>query len=113
MGNVNLLKETRQALKESSKKKSDILAIVILEGGGKAKTVDWAQLDYNYDSGFGSAEVDEGLVIYFKDGSSLTRWEYDGSEGWEYQEAFGDLEIVGKANSVERIPFWKRGDISG
>ena len=37
-----------------------------------------------YDDGYGSQEVPEKIVIVFKDKSWLSRWEYDGSEGWQY-----------------------------
>lgn len=39
-------------------------------------------IDYNYDDGHGSQEL-EG-AIWFKDGTWASRWEYDGSEGWQY-----------------------------
>lgn len=40
-----------------------------------------------YDDGFGSQEVAADLVVAFKDGSWLERYEYDGSEGWDYSKA--------------------------
>ena len=39
-------------------------------------------LDYEYDSGFGLQEVFG--TIWFEDGTWSDRWEYDGSEGWQY-----------------------------
>ena len=39
-------------------------------------------LDYEYDRGFGLQEVFG--TIWLEDGTWFTRWEYDGSEGWEY-----------------------------
>jgi hypothetical protein len=39
-------------------------------------------LDFEYDAGFGTQELYG--VIWFEDGTWMTRWEYDGSEGWEY-----------------------------
>jgi hypothetical protein len=39
-------------------------------------------LDIRYDSGYGSQELFG--VIWYMDGTYSTRWEYDGSEGWEY-----------------------------
>lgn len=41
--------------------------------------------DFEYDSGFGCQEIMPGLRIVFKDGSFMSRWEYDGSEGWGYE----------------------------
>jgi hypothetical protein len=39
-------------------------------------------LDFNYSNGFGLQEV-FGTIV-FNDNTWLDRWEYDGSEGWEY-----------------------------
>jgi hypothetical protein len=39
-------------------------------------------LDFEYDAGYGLQEVFG--TIWFVDGTWMTRWEYDGSEGWEY-----------------------------
>lgn len=39
-------------------------------------------LDFEYDAGFGTQELYG--IIWFEDGTWMTRWEYDGSEGWEY-----------------------------
>jgi len=38
----------------------------------------------DYDNGYGGAEVPEETEIVFKDGTWLSRSEYDGSEWWEY-----------------------------
>ncbi len=42
-----------------------------------ARTID-------YNNGYGHQEIGESLEVLFKDGSWMQRWEYDGSEGWEY-----------------------------
>ena len=38
--------------------------------------------DFDYYNGFGTANVAEDLIIGFNDGTIMTRWGYDGSEGW-------------------------------
>jgi hypothetical protein len=43
-----------------------------------------AKLDFNYDDGYGSQNLDG--VIWFKDGSWATRGEYDGSEWWQHHK---------------------------
>jgi len=43
--------------------------------------------DQMYDSGYGSPELPTDLVMVMKDNSWFERYEYDGSEGWEYQFA--------------------------
>ena len=40
-------------------------------------------LRFNYDDGFGSQHLFG--VVWFKDGSWLERYEYDGSEGWVFK----------------------------
>lgn len=42
------------------------------------------QIDYYYDSGFGSPEIDGEL--WFTNGTWANRSEYDGSEWWEYHK---------------------------
>jgi len=39
-------------------------------------------LDFDYDNGYGSQELHG--IIWLSNGNWMTRWEYDGSEGWEY-----------------------------
>ena len=48
---------------------------------------------YDYDEGFGSAEVNKTLRIVFYDGSFLERGEYDGSEWWEYKKLEKPIEM--------------------
>lgn len=47
---------------------------------------DWndflSKLDFMYDSGFGSQNLFG--TIWYTDETWSSRWEYDGSEGWEY-----------------------------
>ena len=39
------------------------------------------QLDFNYDNGYGSQELFGTVWLTY--GVWLSRWEYDGSEGWQ------------------------------
>lgn len=48
---------------------------------------------YNYDEGFGGAEVNKTLRIVFYDDSFLERGEYDGSEWWEYKKLEKPIEM--------------------
>lgn len=54
--------------------------------GNKEGYVTLDQLNFNYDNGYGFQELYG--VIYCRDSKGnpvwLTRWEYDGSEGWEF-----------------------------
>jgi hypothetical protein len=70
-------------------------------------------LDFEYDNGFGSQELDG--IIWLKDGTWLSRWEYDGSEGWTHMECPKIPEVLATGidmtyeNVFEWIP-WKDSD---
>jgi len=38
-------------------------------------------ISFSYNKGYGTQEVDG--IVWLKDGTWLSRWEYDGSEGWD------------------------------
>jgi hypothetical protein len=78
----NLKKETEELLKEYNKNLKDIIwfGCKEVELVGDLEKV----LDFQYDSGFGSQEVLEDLILVGKD-FWLERHEYDGSEWWEYK----------------------------
>ena len=83
---INLLKETLDLMKRYNKDITDIhfygfkVAYLSIFDFNK-------NLDVDYDNGYGGNEIPMQLVVVFKDGSWLERWEYDGSEGWEYKQA--------------------------
>ena len=84
LADMNLLTETAQVMSAHGKTANDISWI-----GGRdfyINTEDFFLFakDVDYDSGYGSAEVATDLVIVFKDGSWLSRGEYDGAEFWRY-----------------------------
>ncbi len=41
-------------------------------------------IDIRYNSGYGTQELFG--IIWYADGTYSTRWEYDGSEGWEHHQ---------------------------
>ena len=84
LADMNLLIETAQMMSAHRKTANDISWI-----GGKDFYIDTEDFflfakNADYDSGYGSAEVATDLVVVFKDGSWLSRGEYDGSEFWRY-----------------------------
>ena len=84
MTEINLLEETERALVYYNKTWDDISWI-----GGNDFYISIEQFkeaakNTNYNCGYGSEEVAVDLVICFKDGSWLSRAEYDGSEWWKY-----------------------------
>lgn len=80
---MNLLKETKEILKENGKTLDDVIWI-----GSYTEHLDIELFkglaNVEYDDGFGSAEVPEELFIVGYDWW-LERHEYDGSECWEYK----------------------------
>jgi hypothetical protein len=84
---TNLLRETKEAIKTSGHRVSDIVFIGSLETGHSCSWKKFARLaDVDYDSGFGGAEVATDLRIVFSDGQTMWRGEYDGSEWWEFSK---------------------------
>lgn len=85
----NLLSETTQLMKSIEKQIKDIVFIGSLKSGHECSWSKFKKLaDREYDSGYGSHQVSQDLVIAFSDGSMLTRGEYDGSEWWDYTAIF-------------------------
>lgn len=85
---TNVLKEIQLHLQEHELKEEDI-SWIGSENGEYA--MDWPEFkdkfgDMEYDSGFGAQELVSDLVIVMNDGTYFNRWEYDGSEGWEYNK---------------------------
>ena len=83
MSDTNLLTETIEILKENGKTLQDIKWI-----GTADKWIDLNTFvmlaDFNYNSGYGRAEINEGLKVVGEDWW-LERHEYDGSEWWEFK----------------------------
>lgn len=61
-------------------------------------------IDFNYDSGWGSQNL-YGF-IWFEDGTWMERYEYDGSESWDYKKCpeippeLSDGKIVPKIEKI-------------
>ncbi|MCR5838295.1 MAG: hypothetical protein K6G94_01515 [Kiritimatiellae bacterium] len=80
----NLYEETAVFLLECGKSMNDI---VFVSGNGHEIPLDnFIQVakSYDYDNGFGGAEVPEDLLVVGSDWW-IERHEYDGSEWWEYK----------------------------
>ena len=84
---INLLKETIDCLKGHDKSESDVLWVGCCDNNGDYKTT-WedfkSKANFEYDNGFGEAEIPSALVIVGND-FWLERDEYDGSEGWVFK----------------------------
>lgn len=85
----NLLKDTKSAIKDSGHKPTDIIFIGSEDTGHQCTWDEFERIaNVEYDAGFGAAEVASDLLIVFKDGQTMYRGEYDGSEWWEYSKPF-------------------------
>lgn len=81
---INLLEETNKKLIEINKTWNEVLWIGLDKAHIDITDFINAAREANYDPGFGCAEVDLDLIIFFKDNSWLSRQEYDGKEWWHY-----------------------------
>ncbi len=78
---TNFLKETLEAIKNSGHAVEDIAWIGSFIGDEYCSWDEFTQLaDREYDGG-----VRYDLVVVFKDGTWLERWEDDMGEGWSYK----------------------------
>lgn len=89
----NLLKETIACLNENGRQTSDVLWVgrnyyKLKEKERVVYKSTWddfcSKADFEYDDGYGSAEIPMDLIIVGED-FWLERGEYDGSEWWEYK----------------------------
>jgi hypothetical protein len=81
---MNLLQETIETLKSKGKTEADVLWVGTETH--KCTMEDFMSIaDTDYDSGFGSPEVAQDLLIVGENWW-LERHEYDGSEWWEFKE---------------------------
>lgn len=91
---ANFLSETVQALVEVCKTPDDIHAIY---SNCNKFITDWDNFckhaDFEYDDGYGSRYIMGDLKIVFKDRTWLERFEYDGSECWDYKAIAVALDL--------------------
>ena len=97
---VNLLDETIEALEENGRTFDEVLWIGCRDF--RIPIGRFLELaDDIYDSSYGLIEVAGDLMVV-GDGWWLSRWEYDGSEGWEYNEP---PKMPEEVRDVERLMF--------
>lgn len=87
---INAKDELLSALANANQPLKDIVAFnIYYEASNEDKSfrgivLDPSSLDFFYDDGYGLQHL-YGTIL-FKDSTWLSRWEYDGSEGWEYNK---------------------------
>lgn len=86
---MNLLRETKSAIRKSGHAIGDIVFIGSRKSGHCCTWKEYRKLaDVEYDNGYGDQQVASDLTICFRDGSSMWRSERDGAEGWEFAKPF-------------------------
>ena len=98
---TNLLKETITAIEDSGHDVRDIVFIGSVVSGYSCTWAEFLLLaDIEYNNGFGAQEVAHDLAIVFRDGSTMWRNEYDGSEWWEYSKP---VEIPNEQKQISKL----------
>lgn len=107
---TNLLIETLQTLAYNGKTTQDVKWVGSKDG---EYSIDWDSFaiiagDTNYDSGFGTVYVNSDLVIVGSDWW-LERYEYDGSEWWEFKKLPSmKIPALSFNNVISLISFLKK-----
>ena len=80
-----LFEETEESIRIAGKTEDDVMFVGSQDGEYRISWKEFEEIaDFEYDRGYGCQEIAEDLIVYFNDGSFLSRKEYDGSEWWEY-----------------------------
>ena len=96
---MTLLQETLDAINKSGHKVDDIIFIGSEETGHQCSWQEFEELaDREYDSGYGSSEVAEDLIIVFSDNNKMWRGGYN--EWWEYSTPF---KMPKEKKSISRL----------
>ena len=82
---VNFLRETIESIGETNHSEQDVMFVGSADGEYRVSWDKFKEIsNFEYDNGYGGQEVAYDLIVYFKDGSWLERYEYDGSERWYF-----------------------------
>lgn len=96
-----LLNETLESIERSGHTPENIIFIGSVYTGHRCT---WEQYKVlaacEYESSYGAQKVATDLVIYFSDGTCMTRGEYDGAEWWQYYLPFTEPAVVKKITSL-------------
>ena len=86
---INFLSETKEAIEKHGHTALDIIFIGIENTGESCSWEGFQTLaDKEYHNDFVEQKVHGDLIIVFKDGSRLYRFEYDGQEDWRFLKPF-------------------------
>ncbi len=86
---MNLLRETKAAIKKSGHAIGDIVFIGSRKSGHCCTWKEYCRLaDIEYDNGLGEQQVASDLIVCFRDGGAMWRAERDGAEEWAFAKPF-------------------------
>lgn len=86
---INFLEETKKDIQDFKHQVEDIVFIGSMISGHQCSWSEFETLaDFEYDNGYGLAEIAQDLIIVFSNGDWMHRDEYDGSEWWAPLRAF-------------------------
>lgn len=100
---ANFLEETTSELEYNGKTWKDVRFIRTSDEQVKDIEKFKKSMDFEYDDGYGSAEIPEDLIVV-GDNWWLERHGYDGKEWWEYKELPTPIENTG--NYVLKKKSW-------
>lgn len=90
---INLLAETIHDIIAAHQTTDTVRYVRSRDGEYVASWEEFAKIaDINYDNGYGSAQIPSDLIVEFIDGTYLYRDEYDGAEGWEYNQPLPSIQ---------------------
>ena len=108
---INFLDETIDAIKSTNHDLKDVMFVGSADGKYRMSIEKFVKkANFNYDDGYGGTEIATDLIVYFNDHTYMQRWEYDGSEGWEYRvkaifnktDEYKDFDVLGGGNYSDR-----------
>jgi len=95
---MNLKKETTMLISNLDKEEKDV-AFVGTSDGSITFDEFKKMADFEYDDGYGCEEIRLDLVVVFNDNSWLSRFEYDGSECWQFNKT--PIKVNGDVNRLK------------
>lgn len=112
---MNFLKETIDEIEVRGQTVENIIFIGSRNSGHSCTWEEFVELaNFDYDDGFGGAEIPSDLMIAFSDGAMMTRGEYDGSEWWDYIVPFKMPDVLREITTIKSNKHWvSLKDING
>lgn len=100
----NLLQETLKAIKDGSQTPQDVVYVGNRDGTTHCTWREFCvHADHEYDEFTNVRKVSPDLIISFKDGSWLERFEEWSFEGWEFKNSIPDRPATADPSNIKSI----------